>query len=67
MDAYGATGAERHRQEHRLLLADLNSLAVDLETTSVMLALQHVKAWLVRHIDSLDRQLVAELRDRGQR
>ncbi len=67
MDAYGTTGAERHRQEHRLLLADLNSLGADLGNTSVMLALQHLKAWLVRHIDSLDRELVAQLRDRGQR
>ena len=31
-----------------------------------MLALQHLKPWLVRHLDSLDRELAAELRERGQ-
>ncbi len=66
MDAYGTTGAERHRLEHRLLLADLSSLGSGLENTSVMLALQHLKAWLVRHIESLDRELVTQLRERGQ-
>ena len=29
------------------------------------LALQHLKTWLVRHIDSLDRELAADLRERG--
>jgi diguanylate cyclase (GGDEF)-like protein/hemerythrin-like metal-binding protein/PAS domain S-box-containing protein len=63
MRAHGTANAERHRQEHRVLLADLRSLASGIETTSVMLALQHLKAWLVRHIDSLDRELAAELRE----
>jgi diguanylate cyclase (GGDEF)-like protein/hemerythrin-like metal-binding protein/PAS domain S-box-containing protein len=67
MDAYGIADAERHRHEHRILLSDLHSLGVGLETSGVMLALQHLKPWLMRHIDSLDRELVAELRERGQR
>jgi diguanylate cyclase (GGDEF)-like protein/hemerythrin-like metal-binding protein len=66
MDAYGIAHTERHRQEHRLLLSDLHSLAAGLEATGVMLALQHLKPWLVRHLDSLDRELAAELRQRGQ-
>jgi hemerythrin len=64
MAAHGLANAERHGQEHRVLLSDLRSLGAGLEATSVMLALQHLKAWLVRHIDSLDRELTAELRNR---
>ena len=67
MQAHGTASAERHRQEHRVLLSDLRSLGAGLEATSVMLALQHLKAWLVRHIDTLDRELAHELRERGER
>ena len=67
MHAHGAHNAERHRQEHRVLLSDLRSLGAGLEATSVMLALQHLKAWLVRHIDTSDRELATELRERDAR
>ena len=63
MSAYGASDLERHRQEHRVLLSDLRSLGAGIEATSVMLSLQHLKAWLVRHIDSLDREFTTELRE----
>ena len=65
MDANGIAHAERHRQEHRMLLSELHSLGADLGASSVTLALQHLKTWLVRHIDSLDRELAADLRERG--
>jgi diguanylate cyclase (GGDEF)-like protein/hemerythrin-like metal-binding protein/PAS domain S-box-containing protein len=67
MGAYGAADLERHRQEHRVLLSDLRCLGAEIEATSVMLALQHLKAWLVRHIDSLDREFTTELRERARR
>jgi diguanylate cyclase (GGDEF)-like protein/hemerythrin-like metal-binding protein/PAS domain S-box-containing protein len=66
MEAFGIPNAERHRDEHRILLSDLRSLGAGLESTSVMLALQHLKPWLLRHVDSLDRELAAGLRERGQ-
>jgi diguanylate cyclase (GGDEF)-like protein/hemerythrin-like metal-binding protein/PAS domain S-box-containing protein len=66
MDAYGIAHTERHRHEHRMLLSDLHSLGAGLEATGVMLALQHLKPWLLRHLDSLDRELAADLRERGQ-
>jgi diguanylate cyclase (GGDEF)-like protein/hemerythrin-like metal-binding protein len=65
MDAYDLPGVDRHRQEHRRLLADLHSLGASLEATSLTLTLQHLKAWLVRHVESLDRELAADLRARG--
>jgi diguanylate cyclase (GGDEF)-like protein/hemerythrin-like metal-binding protein/PAS domain S-box-containing protein len=65
MDAYDVPDTGRHRQEHSVLLSDLDSLGANLESTSVMIALQHLKAWLIRHVDSLDRALAAELRSRG--
>jgi diguanylate cyclase (GGDEF)-like protein/hemerythrin-like metal-binding protein/PAS domain S-box-containing protein len=65
MDAYEVPDTDRHRQEHSVLLSDLDSLGSNLENTSVMIALQHLKAWLIRHVDSLDRELAAELRSRG--
>jgi hemerythrin-like metal-binding protein len=66
MDAGGIAHTERHRQEHRMLLSDVHSLAAGLEATGVMLALQHLKPWLIRHVESLDRELAAELRERGE-
>jgi diguanylate cyclase (GGDEF)-like protein/hemerythrin-like metal-binding protein/PAS domain S-box-containing protein len=66
MSTYGATDLERHRQEHRVLLSDLRSLGAGIEVTSVMLSLQHLKTWLVRHIDSLDREFTTEVRKRAR-
>jgi len=66
MDAYGIANTQRHRDEHRMLLSDLHSLGGGLEATGVMLALQHLKPWLLLHLDSLDRELAADLRERGQ-
>jgi diguanylate cyclase (GGDEF)-like protein/hemerythrin-like metal-binding protein/PAS domain S-box-containing protein len=66
MDAYDIAHTERHREEHRMLLSDLHSLGAGLEATGVMLALQHLRPWLLRHLDSLDRELAAALLERGQ-
>lgn len=56
--------AAQHRQEHRRLLADLESLSINLDGTSMALTMRYLQEWLVRHIEAEDRALArAVVRD----
>ena len=57
MDEHGGGGAhaEHHRQEHRKLIDDLQSLSINLDEKSMMLTMRYLQEWLFRHIESTDK------------
>jgi hemerythrin-like metal-binding protein len=58
---------DRHREEHRRLLHDIGNLKVDGELASISLILRYLQEWLLRHVDSLDKQLGQALLEQGCR
>ena len=67
MEMHEVDRRARHRDEHRRLLNDIDALHVDGELASISLILRYLNEWLVRHVDSLDRQLGQRLAVMGLR
>jgi len=57
MDQHGYANALLHRQAHRKLVEDLLSIQRQFDNTSLMLTLQALKDWLIKHITESDRRL----------
>jgi diguanylate cyclase (GGDEF)-like protein/hemerythrin-like metal-binding protein len=57
----------RHRDEHRRLLHDIRNLQIDGDIPRAGLILRYLREWLVRHVDSMDRQLGQALLAKGCR
>ena len=57
--------AERHKQEHRRLLEELESQADALEGRSMSLTMRYLNFWLLHHIETTDTAL-AERADRAR-
>lgn len=61
MDAHRYEHAERHKNAHRRLLDDLQSLAVSPDSQSMVLTMRFLNDWLFVHIEIDDRPLAAHL------
>jgi len=61
MDRYGYADALAHQQEHRKLVEDLLGIQRQFDSVSLMLTLQALKEWLLKHINGDDRRLGAAL------
>ena len=57
MNQYGYTETLIHQQAHRKLLEDLLSIQRRFESASLMLTLQALKDWLIKHVTESDRRL----------
>ena len=57
MRQYGYTDVLMHQQAHRKLLEDLLSIQSRFENASLMLTLQSLKDWLIKHVTESDRRL----------
>ena len=57
MATYQLDDRKRHHEEHQRLLHDIGALHVDGAVASISLILRYLHAWLLRHVDGLDRQL----------
>lgn len=57
MDQYAYANALLHRQAHRKLMEDLLSIQRQFDSASLMLTLQSLKDWLIKHITESDRCL----------
>jgi diguanylate cyclase (GGDEF)-like protein/hemerythrin-like metal-binding protein/PAS domain S-box-containing protein len=57
MDQHGYANALLHRQAHRKLVEDLLSIQRQFDNTSLMLTLQALKDWLIKHMTESDRRL----------
>ncbi|MBI1943020.1 MAG: hemerythrin family protein [Betaproteobacteria bacterium] len=64
MAASGAD-ADAHRAEHRQLLESLRAFTDRLDAESAGNCSLFLRAWLLRHIETTDRQFAAFLRERG--
>ena len=53
--------AERHKQEHRRLIEELESQADALEGRSMSLTMRYLNFWLLHHIESTDSALAQAL------
>ncbi len=56
-------GLAAHAQEHLRLLDDLQSLALHVDASSMMLSMRYLSDWLLRHIDTVDRGLARWLHE----
>ena len=65
MDRYGYADALAHQQEHRKLVEDLLGIQRQFDSVSLMLTLQALKEWLLKHINGDDRRLAAALTTAG--
>lgn len=57
MHQYGYAETLIHQQAHRKLLEDLLSIQRHFESASLMLTLQALKDWLIKHVTESDRRL----------
>lgn len=64
LTTYGVPTAAAHAEEHRRLLDDVRSMAVSIDSSSMMLTMRYLQEWLLRHISGTDRAMVKELRAR---
>ena len=64
LSTYGVPNAAAHAEEHRRLLDDVRSMAVTIDSSSMMLTMRYLQEWLLRHISVTDRAMVKELRAR---
>ena len=53
--------AERHKQEHRRLIEELESQADALEGRSMSLTMRYLNFWLLHHIESTDLEQAGQL------
>jgi hemerythrin len=65
MDRHGFKDAATHREIHGHLLDDLRSFSVGCDTRSLSLTTRFLQEWLLRHMDSADRELARALRAQG--
>ncbi|HKI65115.1 MAG TPA: hypothetical protein VKA16_10885, partial [Burkholderiales bacterium] len=57
--------AERHKQEHRRLLEELESQADALEGRSMSLTMRYLNFWLLHHIETTDKRQAERLIEAG--
>jgi diguanylate cyclase (GGDEF)-like protein/hemerythrin-like metal-binding protein len=57
--------AERHRQEHRRLLEELQSQAAKIDGRSMALTMRYLNFWLLHHIDTMDKPHAKLVLERG--
>ena len=62
-DAGLGAAAERHKQEHRRLLEELEGQASALEGRSMSLTMRYLNFWLLHHIETTDKALAERLID----
>ena len=55
---------QKHAEEHALL-DDVGSLRGDLDRRSMALTMRYLQEWLLRHVDTMDKQLGSLLQQRG--
>jgi diguanylate cyclase (GGDEF)-like protein/hemerythrin-like metal-binding protein/PAS domain S-box-containing protein len=65
MDRYAIADRATHKQAHRRLLQDALSLANSSRGSSMMVTVGFLHEWLVRHVDSADRDLARQLSAKG--
>jgi len=65
MDRYVIEDRIAHKQEHRKLLQDARSLAASLDESNMMLTMSSLNEWLLRHVDSADKELARQMQARG--
>ncbi len=65
MDEHGFANAAAHRAIHAHLLDDLRNFSAGCDKRSLSLTARFLLEWLLRHIDSADRELATVLRSRG--
>jgi len=57
--------AERHKQEHRRLLEELQGQAVKFDARSMALTMRYLNFWLLHHIETMDKPHAKLILDRG--
>jgi diguanylate cyclase (GGDEF)-like protein/hemerythrin-like metal-binding protein len=62
---HGLPDIETHREQHRMLLEDLQSLGHELAHRSMSLTMRYLHDWLIRHIDGIDKPMARALRAAG--
>jgi len=65
MDRYAVADRAAHKQAHRRLLQDALSLAHTSRSSSMMVTVGFLHEWLLRHVDSADRELARQLLAKG--
>lgn len=65
MTEFHVASLASHREAHRRLLDDISNIGVQNETASVSLILRYLQEWLLRHIESCDRELARVLIENG--
>jgi diguanylate cyclase (GGDEF)-like protein/hemerythrin-like metal-binding protein len=65
MAAHAYTGAAAHAEIHARLLDELRSFLTGFDDRSLNLTTRFLQEWLLRHVDSADRELAEELRAKG--
>ena len=65
MDRYAIADRATHKQAHRRLLQDAASLSHTSRTSSMLVTVGFLHEWLLRHVDSADRELGGQLVAKG--
>jgi diguanylate cyclase (GGDEF)-like protein/hemerythrin-like metal-binding protein/PAS domain S-box-containing protein len=65
MDRYAIADRATHKQAHRRLLQDALSLAKSSGSSGMAISVGFLREWLLRHVDSADRELARQLLARG--
>ena len=65
MDRYAIADRATHKQAHRRLLQDALSLAHASRSSSMMVTVGFLHEWLLRHVDTADRELARQLLAKG--
>lgn len=65
MERHNAPGLADHRAWHALLLSDLRRFSLATDCRSLSLTTRFLQEWLLRHIDTADREFAAHLRTAG--
>ena len=65
MDRYAIADRATHKQAHRRLLQDALSLAHASRSSSMMVTVGFLHEWLLRHVDTADRDLARQLLAKG--
>ena len=65
MDRYAVADRAAHKQAHRRLLQDVASLAKPSRSSGRMVTAGFLHEWLLRHVDSADKDLAGQLLAKG--
>jgi len=65
MDRYAIADRDAHKEAHRRLLRDLSSLAKTSRRSSTVVTAGFLQGWLLRHVDSADKDLARQLLAKG--